>query len=194
MLSLPLKYRLLVIIGAIIAFLAMVVFLIIIPTVCQLLELKRDISILQTQVEERYERIQHMRRSMKELDNIKILTEKLSHTSIKKGDELKIITEFEKLAEENKIKQTLNANLIEDKEKTEKNQKGGILPALPQYYQFSFLNQGLFSDHLKYLQALEKLPYYIIINNMQWEAHKSNTDKSNTVTLRFYGIVYAKDF
>ena len=64
--------------------------------------------------------------------------------------------------------------------------------AMPNYYQLSFLNNGSFLDHWHYLQALEKLSYYVIINGLNFEKRFNSATVGNTpITLRFDAIIYA---
>lgn len=164
--------------------------IIIYPTVKNILELRGEINIIQQQTEERYEKIQKLKRSLKELAQIKSTTGEMEKTMARPGDELLIITAMEKLAASHQIDQTLNLNFIdEQKQKTNIQQAR----ALPQYYRLSFLNNGLFNNHLAYFSALQKLPYYVIIENVNLEKRNQGADKTaNPVILRFDAIIYVK--
>ena len=178
MFSLPIKYRLLTMIGVMALSIMAIVLFIIIPVIRQINELGQSIRITHEQVEEKQNQSQKLRRSLKELGEVKKNTDQFAETMIGPDSELNVITALEELATQYGIEQTLNVTLTEP----EKQKK---------YYRFYFLEQGKFADQLNYLKALEKLPYYIIINRQQWERRKS-ASTSTPVNLRFDGIIYAK--
>jgi len=78
------------------------------------------------------------------------------------------------IANTHNIEQNLNASLSEGEK----------------FYQFSLLNNGTFTNHIKYLQALETLPYYMIIKDVKFEKRQNTTNGFPTITLMFNGIVY----
>lgn len=181
---LSIKYQLIAIISGIAIIILMILTFIITPTIRQINDLKQSINITHEQMEERQNQAQKLRRSIKELNEVKQYSAKFVGSTIVPGSELAVITTLEEMANTYNIDQTLNVSFIEpEKQKTQY-----------QYYQFYFLNQGKFANQLAYLKALEKLSYYIIINNQQWEGKKGATSTSTPVNLRFDGIIYAKPF
>lgn len=166
---------------------------IIYPTVKNILELRHDIGDIQTQLEERYEKTQKLKRSLKELSEIKTLANELQKTTAKNGDELAIITTFEKLAGQYRIDQNLDIAVMDETKGSGKDGAPKSARALPRYYRLSFLNNGLFADHLQYLQAIEKLPYYAIIDNLNFEKRQGEKDGAAfPLTLRFDVIIYVE--
>ena len=161
---------------------------IIYPTIKQIINLKQDIGNIQNQTQERYERTQKLKRSLKELTNVKQTTEQIAQGFITSDEDLVLITTFENLANQYHIDQTLNLNLTEENKNKADKSNARIFP---NYYRLSFLNQGSFSDQLAYLGAMEQLPYYVIIENLNFEQRK-NTDNlaPNTVILRFDALIY----
>lgn len=155
---------------------------VIFPTVRRILELERDITATERNVEKQYQRTQKLRRSTHEIGDVIALTARYRESMIEKGQELPVITELERLAAAHNIDQTLVVNFAD---------KGAYL-ADPQYT-FSFLNKGEFTDHIEYLRALEHLPYYMVINSLQWEKHDLKNIGQNPVTLRFDAEVYVKE-
>lgn len=165
---------------------------IIVPAIRQILSLQTSINETQKFLEQQYEKTQRMRRSVHSLDSIILQTEKFQNTTIKEGDELRVITELEKLASDNNIEQNLRVEKIDPKEnkaptETEKNLPP-ILKKAP-YYTFSFSNAGSFENHIEYLKELEKLPYYLNISSLQFD--KKNA--SGLLGLRFNANVYIKE-
>lgn len=167
--------------------------IIIVPAIKQILSLQTSITETQKFLEQQYEKTQRMRRSVHSLDSIILQTEKFQNTTIKEGDELRVITELEKLASNNNIEQNLRVEKIDPKEtkglptETEKNLPP-ILKKTP-YYTFSFSNVGSFENHIKYLKELEKLPYYLNISSLQFEKKTA----SGLLGLRFNANVYIKE-
>lgn len=203
--NLSLKKRLTIFTLSIALTAVLIAFLILLPAVKNILELRIYVTNMQQDLNDRYEKTQKLKRSLLELNKIKIEIGEISKSLVDTGDELKIITEMETIAQNNKIDQNIDLNFI--KESATKNQKTinneeGSTPtaqidtknkrALPNYYQISLLNTGSFVDHLNYIQALEKLPYYIIIDSISFEKRQTNIPNQTTpLTLRFDAIIYA---
>ncbi|MBU1895324.1 hypothetical protein KJ641_00425 [Patescibacteria group bacterium] len=167
-----------------IIFLALiVVLLIIIPALKQINELKTSITATEQFVEEQYLKTQHLKSSVRHLDEIKKQIEKFSNITVSQNDQLKIITELENLATEHNITQYITVKFIDDVTHNEN------LIKLP-YYEFSFVNSGKFLDQFNYFKSLEKLDYYVTIDNLQLD-NQGNSPESETVA-RFNAHIYAK--
>lgn len=195
--QIPLRQKLPLYIIGISSVVFFICLLIIRPTIKNILTLRNDIYKIQQELEQRHDRALKTKRSLQELETIKKENVKFIVFTVQRGDELKIITELENLAQKNNIEQNLDLAFIDEKEKKaeEKSPNTKVKThALPQYFKFSFLNNGFFLDHVNYLRDLEKLPYYLIINNLNWE--KSKTSQNNVaekINLRFEGIIYVQD-
>lgn len=166
--------------------------LIITPTIYKILSLRNDIGTIQQELENRYEKTQKLKRSLQELDNIKDVNNKFKTAIIQPGNELRVITELEKIAADNNIEQNTDLIFVDTTQDKKVKNADSKKYVLPQYYQFSFLNNGYFEDHINYLRALEKLPYYIIIDNLNFEKRKGEENIKNKITLRFNGIIYVQ--
>jgi len=189
--QLTLKQRLTIYIVCIILGTLVVAGLIIWPTINHILTLHNDINTIQQELENRYEKTQKLKRSLQELDSIREVNNQINQIAINSGDELTVITQLEKIANENNIEQNTDLNFFDtEKEKASKTDTKKM--ATPQYYKFSFLNNGYFEDHISYLKALEKLPYYMIIDNLNFEKRKGEDQTKDKITLRFDAIVYVK--
>ena len=138
-------------------------------------------------MEASYQNATKLRRTVKELETIKTQAKTYGGAMIVRGEELDIITELESLAQQHQLDQTLNAAFSDAKSAAPNK------PALPEYYEFAFLINGSFSKEIDYLNALEKLPYYIIVNNIKFENRQGHKKESDPIiTLSFKGIVYVK--
>lgn len=155
------------------------------PTVKTILSLGSDISQIQQSMEEKYEISQKLRRSFQEIDEVEKNTAKYSQAYIKKGDELGVITDLEKIATENNIVQNMNMTLVEN--------QGTDKVAMPEYYRISFVNNGSFTDQISYLEALNKLPYYLIIQNINLEKRNKKINEINPLTLSFEARIYVEN-
>jgi|SRR3989339_6322 len=181
------KQRIIILITLITAILIGVTLLVVRPAIQKILQLKKEINVIEGQMEASYQNATKLRRTVKELETIKAQAKRYSGAMIVRGEELNIITELESLAQQYQLEQTLNAAFSDVKSASQNK------PALPEYYEFAFLINGPFSKEIDYLSALEKLPYYIIVNNIKFEnrqGHKKESDPM--ITLSFKGIVYVK--
>lgn len=167
-----------------------IVGVIIIPSIKQILSLKNDITETQKFLEQQYEKTQRMRRSVHSLDEVINQMKKFYDTTIQEGDELKIITELEKLATDNNIDQILKVQKIDPKEiKSPPSEEEKSPPSTLKnmaYYTFSFSNTGTFENHVNYLKEMEKLPYYLNILYLQFD--KKND--AGLLGLRFNANIY----
>ncbi|MFH1947503.1 MAG: hypothetical protein ABIJ23_05115 [Candidatus Magasanikbacteria bacterium] len=187
-----LKKKLVSIVLIILGVLFAISFFIIFPSVQKISKLKTGIDQLQNELEQKYINSQKLRRTMREMDDVKIQSKIFTQAVIKDKQELEIITTLEDLAQKNSIDQTLNVSLVGD---NTKNDKKNNPTDLSKYYELSFLNNGFFENHINYLHDLERLPYYIIIKNIKFEKRQgiSNVDDKKTpVTLSFTGIIYVE--
>jgi len=169
-----LQQRIFGFIGVILAAILVVTCLIVWPSIKKIYNLKTDIDVIENDIEQRYLNSLKLKRTMRELEEIKTQAAKYKQATIKKGEELQVITALENIANTNNIEQNLNASLAEGERS----------------YQFSLLNNGTFANHIKYLQALETLPYYMIIRDVKFEKRQNTTSGLPTITLMFNGIVY----
>lgn len=183
------KQRLIFLTSTVTGVLILVIFLIVYPSAKHILQLRSDIKIIQEDMEERYIKTQKLKKSVMQLSQANENAQIFETAKISVKDQLEVITKLEKIASQNKIEQTVNVSFTDEKKgnPADNSIKNSVLP---QYYKFSFLNNGLFYNQINYLKDLEKLPYYVIIDNLQWE--KRNTITSSTpVTLRFTATIYA---
>ena len=185
MASPSIKNKLIGMLITILVVLTMISIGVIYPAIKKIGTLKDSIAKIQNEMEQKYENSQKLRRTMRELDNIKTEVEKFDQATIKPGDELKIITELENLALKHSVDQTLNVSFSGSSSKIKK-------PGT-EYYELSFLNNAFFENHINYLNDLEKLPYYVIVKNIRLEKRRGNiTDdvEKTPITLSFNAKIY----
>lgn len=167
-----------------------ILIIVILPAVKTITGLERDITHTQEFLEKQYEKTQRLKRSFHEIESILTTTKTLEEAGVKVGNELKIITQLEDLAEAHSIKQTLNVSFTDPKKDGEAKNKSvpDQLKQLP-YYTFSFLNNGSYEAHLSYLKDMEKMNYYFIISSMQWE-NRQQGQANGDITVRFDATLY----
>jgi hypothetical protein len=175
----------------------LVLTLVIIPGIKYIINLHQDVKEAQNELDSRYERAKQLKRTIQEIETVKESSKKYSQAILPINQELNIITELENLADQNNIEQNLNINFVSTKKNstsTEDNKENLTKnrPALPNYYQLSFLNNGSLANHLKYLVALETKLYYIILTDLNFEKRRNDLTTSTPITLRFNAIIYAE--
>ncbi|OGH79098.1 MAG: hypothetical protein A2469_04680 [Candidatus Magasanikbacteria bacterium RIFOXYC2_FULL_40_16] len=173
----------------IIAISFVIAFSVILPTIQSIRGLQKDINDTRLFLEEQSEKIQKMRRSIHSLGDIEKQIEKFRETSTVGNHELEIITKLEQIANEHNINQSLKAILYEAKTGSS---AGDNLPPLlkdKNYYVFSFSSEGKYEDIIKYLRAIEQLPYYFSINSIQL----SRKNDIGTISLRFDATLFIFD-
>lgn len=166
--------------------------LVTVPTLLRISDLKTNIRATQETLQAEYIKTKHLRRSLKELTTIVSTTEKFANITMRPNQEIDLITQLESIAAANNINQTLQINYTT----STASQKPGDKPAagLKQpVYTLSVVGQGNFDDHLRYMQALETLPYYVVIHEIRFEKSRQRANEPEFVTLRFDGYVFVSE-
>ena len=168
-----------------IAIIPIICLVVLYPTIKTIISLGSDIGEIQQSLEEKYENSQKLRRSLQEIDQVEKNTTQYSQAYIKKGAELEIITALENIATQNNINQNMDMTLIEN--------QSADKAAMPQYYHLSVIANGSFVDQISYLNALNKLPYYLVIQNINLEKRNKKTEGDNPLTLSFEARIYVEN-
>jgi len=185
MARLQLKHKITLVTAAILIGISSIIFLIIVPSIRYITEIKQNIENTEAELEENFTKIQLLKKSIRELDDVQEKTQNFYFATITEGDELIVIRELERIAEKYAIFQDLNVSYSDGTAQNKDEKKDDP------HYIFTFHNQGSFQDHLKFLSELDKLPYYIIIDKLQWT--KTNVrDENQQVNLNFNGKIYIR--
>ncbi|MDO8626090.1 MAG: hypothetical protein Q7K39_01360 [Candidatus Magasanikbacteria bacterium] len=143
-----------IIIIALFSFLILLItFLVILPTMQEIRDSKKSVEDLQNYMERRLRKVAAVKTSLSQLKNIDAAASEFSGLLFRDGEELKLITDLENLAHREKVTQTIvNSNLdnITDK-----------------HLKININISGLYINTLKYLAELERLPYFITIEELQ---------------------------
>jgi len=180
-----LKQKIIISTGLLALILTAVIIFVILPSVRKILEIQKDLGFVENHLEEKYQKTQRLHRSINELDTIKQTTAPLQDSIMKTGDELQIITQLESLATLYNINQNIDIAYINNQTSAQTDHK-----ILPQAYKISFLNKATFTDHIRYIEALERMPIFIMIDGIQFN-HNRGPASDRSVIAKFEGIVYA---
>ena len=145
-------------------------FVIILPSINYIKNIKKEIQTIEKESADQYQKIKLMKKSIAELDTVREKSKLIEQALVDKNDAVKIIQELEDLAIDKKIEQSLSINSGTDNS-----------------FVFSFKTKSNFSNTIQYLNSLEHLPFYMIIDNLSW----TKVDKEN-VSLTFQATVFAK--
>ena len=99
MARLSLKHKITLITTIILISIGSIIFLIIIPSIKYIIQIKQNIEKTETELEENFTKIQLLKKSIIELDNIQEKTQNFYFATIAKGDELIVIRELERIGE-----------------------------------------------------------------------------------------------
>jgi Tfp pilus assembly protein PilO len=178
---LPLKQRLLLLIVGMSLLAILIGALVIFPTVKRINMIGNDIAETEKFLETEYLRTRELKKSITNIEDVAREARVFERAVIRLGEELRVITELEALAETHRIAQSLDIAFID------LDTKAGL-----SYFTFSFVNRGEFSDMVKHLRALEQLPYYVFIDTLSWERERSTSrgTADGALTLRFTAKIY----
>ncbi|PLX26599.1 hypothetical protein C0581_04165 [Candidatus Parcubacteria bacterium] len=140
---------------------------IILPSIKYIDGIKHEIEQTEAQLEEQYQKIRLLKKSINELAEVKQKTQKLKTITIAQGDELRVIQELEQLAPKHGVQQSLGVSYGDSA------------------YTFSFQVSGDFYKLIKYVYDLETLPYYINISSMNWSGGGENA------SVKFTGKIHS---
>ncbi|MFH1226251.1 MAG: type 4a pilus biogenesis protein PilO [bacterium] len=124
------------------------------PALKEMKSITKETNLIRKDLEIKYQKGQRIKQTTQDLKKIEPSINQLSRAYLKEGDELKLITTLEQLAQQNNLEQKIN---LEFKNQETKGQ--AILAPI------QIILNGDFASILKYLSALEQLDYSINLNN-----------------------------
>jgi hypothetical protein len=178
---LSLTKRILLTNGGILSAVIIIALGVIAPSATYILNIKNNIQMAESQLEQNYEKVRLLKRSVRELPIVHKNVSAYEDATITKGQALIVITELEKIAERNNILQNLSASYTDAK----------TAGSTRSFYTLAFTNKGAFKNQIAYLQDVEKLPYYMVIDSIALAKGIQN-DKEN-LSLNFTAKLYTKD-
>lgn len=171
------KRKIVITILIFIAITALIVYLIILPTVKQIRAISDAVYIERVDLEKKYQRGQLLRKTIEDFEKIRPKKDKLSSVFIMEGNELEFITALEQIAISHGIEQSLRLQPIDS------SQDSKYYYPLP----LSISIDGEFTKILKYLKNLEQLNFYVNISSISINAG----EKNNIISANLDGEIFA---
>ncbi len=178
-----LKHKIVIFTLIILGGVLLVIGAVITPSIRYITSIRHQIETTEAQLEEQYQKIRLLKKSINELNTIKKEIAPFEHIMVEKGQELRVIRELEQTALANNIKQDLGVSFTE--------KAPGIKHG---YYTFSFKCQGEYQDLMNHLYALEQLPYYVIIDALEFGKQtdtRGNALDTGDVVLKFSAKIFS---
>ncbi|MCB9798628.1 hypothetical protein H6758_02795 [Candidatus Nomurabacteria bacterium] len=158
---------------------------IVLPATKHILQLQRDIQNFEADLESRYTKAKHLRKSLQELDQVEAMTLKYASSTAELDKGLEFIQKLNALAAKHGVEQNLSIATHENKSHPL------VDTSISKYYFIlAFQNQAPLQNQLAYMNALEQMEQFMIIDRLSFQKQGSLT--SDSVILRFDGIVYAQ--
>jgi Tfp pilus assembly protein PilO len=151
-----LKNKIIVIIVGFLIFISLIIFLIVIPTVNDILEIGKEIENQRIDLEAKYIKGQNLRQLTENLEKINSQLSKLEQIFISNNRELEFITTLEGVASKNSISQKINLGNQEDIANYDYKKTA-----------IQLIAQSNFTNIINYLLDLESLEYYLNIKNIE---------------------------
>lgn len=170
--ALPIKTHLILLTLAIGSATIAVIAAVIMPTTSGIMKISADIAADRRQAENDAIHKTNPERSLRELEAVIKQVEKFAKSTVPPGEDLRLITTFEDLADRHHLTQTLK------------------LDSSAKQYLFSISNTGAFADQMNFFRSVEQLPYYVIIDKIDWTKPSGSAD-NRSVTTRFTAKIYA---
>ncbi|MFA6410369.1 MAG: type 4a pilus biogenesis protein PilO [Candidatus Buchananbacteria bacterium] len=155
----------------------LIIYLIILPTVKDILEINKLVYAERVDLEKKYERGQLLRKTIEDFQKIKPQENRLISVFVIESKELEFITTLEKISNTQQLDQKIYLkSAVKTKDKEE------IYDSLP----VEIAIKGNFTGILKYLNDLEKLNYYFNISTI----NIGTEDGSESVSANLKGKIY----
>lgn len=169
-----LKQKILFLTASIFIGILLIVILIIVPSVRYIYTIKNTIEFTESRMEEQYQRIRLLKKSINELDTIREHVAEFETSMITDGDELSVIRLLEQLAQTHDVSQQFKLSASDNSNTLS----------------FDFSVTGSYQRILAYIRGLEVFPYYVSIERMV--LHKPTKDTNNYVTATFSAAIFRK--
>lgn len=187
----PLRHSISLLIAVISIMILLLIVFITLPVVLRINNLSTSIQDTQAFLESQYEKSLQLKRSVSELPVAITKAAQFSNAYTKANTEVDIIRMMESIALEHNLKQSLDISF-----------RGTGVPApkkelTAQYrkphYELSILATGSFVDLMSYLDTLEKLPLYVIIDSVELSQGTASTEGSPIVNFRYTARIFVRD-
>lgn len=154
--KLTLKKKLFIINGILLAAVGAIIYFVVVPSLKEIKRMQADIEAQRTDLEEKYQKGQSLKKLTESLEAIEPKLERLDQVFINQNRELEFITALEDIAGKQGVDQKITL--------------GKIQPAKNKDYQkmpITISAGGRYADLIRYLLALESSNYYINISSIE---------------------------
>jgi len=162
---------------------------IVVPTAFAIRTTRTELTQLQSFLETKYIEGQSRKESIERLGTVREQIGMFSNMTMKSGDELSIITQLEHIAERRSIEQELQVSYKEKHDPPPRDVVYKRTRRQKPHFVFSVTAQGTYTDLVDYLNEIERLPQYFIMDNLLWQKQK-NKEGDEVITLRFDARIY----
>ncbi len=187
----PLRQSISLLIAVISIIILLLIIFVTMPVVFRISNLSGNIQETQAFLESQYEKSRQLKRSVSELPEAITKAAKFSAAYTAPDTEVDTIRLMERLAAEHNIKQSLNISFREQGVAAPKREL--TLQYRKPHYELSLLATGRFSDLMRYLDTLEKMPMHIIIDNVALSQGAADEEGVTTVNLRFNARIFVRE-
>lgn len=144
----------------------LILFLVIWPTIRDIRKISQTIEMLRADLEKKYLRGQTLKKTIADLNQIKKEMPELESIFLESGQELKLVTTLEQIADRHQLEQNIALDI-----EGEKNDQ--LIKTIP----FQFTVKGKFKDVLRYIADIEQLSWYLNVSDLNIIAQ--NTGRSS---------------
>lgn len=156
-----------------------------IPMILRIRQLNVEIQDTQLFLESQYEKTLQLKRSVNELPQVITQTAPYINAFTQEDSEVELITLFEDLASRHNINQSLDITFSSD----------GTPPPIPQLtaqyrkpqYEVALTARGSFDDVMAYLDEIEHMPLYMIIDQVDLNAN------GDMINIRFSVRIFVRE-
>jgi len=154
--NLGLKKKIIISLIIFISLVFVIVYFVIFPAIKDINMIKTEIEFQRTELEKKYLRGQNLKNISEKLERAESKLHVLDQVFIQNNEDLKFITTLEEVASKNNISQKINLS-------ASPYANNSFYKVFP----LQLFSQGIFSNQINYLIALETLGYYLNIKSLE---------------------------
>lgn len=153
----------------------------IVPTVLAIREAEAKIAGINREIESRYTLRRHTRKTLNVMTEIRQRLRAVVGTSIAEGEELTFVSALEQAATDAGVSQDIVLETVNEQE----------ISAWEKEIPLKIRVSGNYRDFLVYLRKIERLPFYVIILNLELTQPKTRERQSTgDVEAEIQGLIY----
>ncbi len=173
------KRKIILYLAGVVIFTGLIFYFIILPTIKDIQKINSDVLAERIDLEKKYQRGQLLKKTIQNFETIKPEEEKLDKIYVIEGEELKFITALENIANKYNIAQDIGLA-----------EKSSALAAGYSTLGLKITANGSFTDLLRYLKDIEKMPTYLNISNISLATGDKNQANGLKITANLDGNIF----